>query len=58
MILWEHGDVWSSDKLKTKYLRFGKAYGHETWQVGDWGEHTHEVTCLSNYGVKWGHVTN
>ena len=46
MILWQRGDVWSHDKLKPWQILFGKAYGNETWQVGElwWSERTHEVT--------------
>ena len=28
-------NVWSRDKLKAQHTLFGKAYDHETWQVGD-----------------------
>ena len=30
--------MWSCDKLKAKYLLFRKAYDHQTWQDGDFGE--------------------
>ena len=35
MILWKRSDVLSRDKLKSKQILFGEAYGNETWEVGD-----------------------
>ena len=41
----------SHDKLKTKYLLFCKAYGHQTWQGGNlwWRETMHEVLWPSPF---------
>ena len=58
--LWPHGHMISHDKLKTKYLIFCKADGHQIWQSGDlwWEKLTHNVNWPSDYMITWSHVTN
>ena len=48
------------DKLKTKYLLFGKSYGHQTYQSGNFCQKkpTQEVTWHSDHVVTWGQKTN
>ena len=50
----------SHDKLKTLYLHYHSAYGHQTLQDGNvprWAP-THKVTWPFQQVVLWDHVTN
>ena len=60
MILWSSGLVRSHDKLKSKYLHYHGAYGHQKLQAGDlpWEAFTHNVTPPFSHMVLWDHVAN
>ena len=49
----------SSDKLKTLFLYYHNAYGHQTRQSGDipWRAPTQKETWSFIHVVLWGHVT-
>ena len=60
MILWSRGLVKSYGKLKSLYLQYGSAYGHQTWQDSNlpcWAT-AHKVRSLYlYYHSVYGHKT-
>ena len=60
MTLWPSVHMSSREKLKSKYLLFLKAYGYQTWQIGDiwWEKPTYGVAWSPDNVVMCGYVTN
>ena len=56
--LWIRGLVRSCDELKSLYIHYHGAYGHQTRQDSNsfWWAPAHKVTWPFNHVLFWGHV--